>query len=121
RVNGETAHLKESPMWLRTLLILSLMAAACITQAQAADPLQSKGKPPESERALSDVDDQKHSLTNTTRRCVAEVRHELKNNQFDAFVDGMNVKYFGTKEEEFKFMKCMRKYGVSLGPNLEKQ
>ncbi len=61
--------------------------------------------------------DQLNVFERTFNRCIEKVN---KDNLFpslavfDAYLDGDEVRMYGTKEDQFKFMKCMSQAGHSL-------
>ncbi len=62
--------------------------------------------------------DQLNVFERTVNRCIEKGNHDNLFPSlavFDAYLDGDEVRMYGTKEDQFKFRKCMSQAGHSLG------
>ncbi len=62
--------------------------------------------------------DQLNVFERTVNRCIEKVNQDNLFPSlavFDAYLDGDEVRMYGTKEDQFKFRKCMSQAGHSLG------
>ncbi len=58
--------------------------------------------------------DVRSALRRTVDKCTKEVRKDLPDDKFDAYLEGSRVNYLATKEAEFKFEKCMSENGYPI-------
>ena len=102
--------------YIRVAGVLALLfsSQACAESHKAVPATQRFETPQLAEPKEPLKPDVRSAIKQALDKCKEEVRKDLPNDKFDAYLEGSHINYLATKDAEFQFKKCMSENGYPI-------